>query len=577
MKKLGPGAVPFAALLALTAFFIFLPLQSSAENLSGRLSGEVRRMSSMPSSSLISRGDRYAASGHADSALVCYMIVCNRSSCDMSSSEKRDCAVAHLRAGKVYYSKGSYSDALSFYVKGLKTYESCKEKRKIGQFYNNIGIVYCIFTDYEKGLDYYRKGYSLCRKYGDKETERKLLINMTGVCTFIGDTREAYRYYRLYEQMARPSGAVDLFMSRFNLGLIISSEGKHLKALYVFRSLADFSVRKKMSPRYLCAAYQQIYKSYMSLNRVDSAFAYLRLCKFTAEKNNIVHEYVEVYKDYADLYEKAGDMALANILRARYLKYKDSIFNQREFDVVKNVQFRYEMEKINGEIAALHDREKDSRGTIRLQRILMLFGGVVLFVTAAFLVVVYRQKRCIDRSYSDLFAVNRNFIASHERMKNVMRELRDRLVKAEDGNGELRKHQGNDGGEAAKYRSSNLDEDRKAVLVEAIVNVMENTTEFCSPDFSLDKMAALVGSNTKYVSQAINDTFHKNFSNYVNEYRVHLACLRLADHKAYGNFTIKGIAESVGFKSYTVFVTVIRMGTGIMPILYQEKAKENVR
>lgn len=103
---------------------------------------------------------------------------------------------------------------------------------------------------------------------------------------------------------------------------------------------------------------------------------------------------------------------------------------------------------------------------------------------------------------------------------------------------------------------------------------MKNADEFTSPDFSLDRMAELVGSNSSYISQVINDTFKKNFSNYINEYRIRLACLRLSDTANWGNYTLKGIGESVGFRSYTTFVTVFRKITGLTPRLYQEKASK---
>ena len=81
------------------------------------------------------------------------------------------------------------------------------------------------------------------------------------------------------------------------------------------------------------------------------------------------------------------------------------------------------------------------------------------------------------------------------------------------------------------------------------------------------------GLNHKF-AQVINDTFKKNFSNYVNEYRIRLACIRLSDTANWGNYTLKGIGESVGFRSYTTFVTVFRKITGLTPRLYQEKASK---
>ena len=94
-----------------------------------------------------------------------------------------------------------------------------------------------------------------------------------------------------------------------------------------------------------------------------------------------------------------------------------------------------------------------------------------------------------------------------------------------------------------KYSSSNLDAVRLREIADAGSALMDEGQQFCNPDFNLDMLSGLVGSNNKYVSQAINETFGKNFSAYINEYRVNLACRRLADPQHYGNFTVKAIGE----------------------------------
>lgn len=103
---------------------------------------------------------------------------------------------------------------------------------------------------------------------------------------------------------------------------------------------------------------------------------------------------------------------------------------------------------------------------------------------------------------------------------------------------------------------------------------MENKYEICDCDFSLDKLATLIGSNSRYVSQIINDTYGKNFRTYINEYRIKEAQLRLMNTAVYGNYTIKAIAESVGYKSHANFIIIFKKITGIAPSMYQKMAME---
>ena len=45
------------------------------------------------------------------------------------------------------------------------------------------------------------------------------------------------------------------------------------------------------------------------------------------------------------------------------------------------------------------------------------------------------------------------------------------------------------------------------------------------------------------------------------------------DTNRYGNYTIKAIAESVGYKSPTNFISAFKNITGITPSVYQKIAK----
>lgn len=126
--------------------------------------------------------------------------------------------------------------------------------------------------------------------------------------------------------------------------------------------------------------------------------------------------------------------------------------------------------------------------------------------------------------------------------------------------------------DAVRHTASQLNDTQQKQLLKAIIEVMENSQEIFSTTFSIDKMAELVGSNRNYVSQVINEQLGKNFSNFVNEYRIQEACLRLNDTANYGQFTMRAIGESVGFKSYTTFVSVFRKLTGLTPAQYQKEA-----
>lgn len=86
-------------------------------------------------------------------------------------------------------------------------------------------------------------------------------------------------------------------------------------------------------------------------------------------------------------------------------------------------------------------------------------------------------------------------------------------------------------------------------------------------------LADLVGSNTKYVSYAINRCLGKSFPSMVNGYRVGEACRRLREEAGERTYTIESIAAECGFKSRTNFSTIFKKSTGLSPREYLQMAR----
>lgn len=116
--------------------------------------------------------------------------------------------------------------------------------------------------------------------------------------------------------------------------------------------------------------------------------------------------------------------------------------------------------------------------------------------------------------------------------------------------------------------------EKKQKLLGQINEVLNNVSSISDPDFSLQKLAEAVGSNTKYVSQVINEYYNKNFKTLLNEYRLREATRRLNDQEHYGNMTIQAIYEEVGYKNAVSFIRAFKRMYGITPSEYQKKVSE---
>jgi len=184
-------------------------------------------------------------------------------------------------------------------------------------------------------------------------------------------------------------------------------------------------------------------------------------------------------------------------------------------------------------------QERQSRMTL-----LAAVGLLIATVVVLFLIIVGRKNQQLNRRNQALYAKNQELLAA------------DRLLTQ-------RRHE------------RTLGQESMARLKDDILTVMENTDEVCSPEFNIDRLTHLVGSNQKYVSQTINDGFGCNFNTFLNKYRIREACRRLNDHDTYGRYTIDAMANSLGFKSRTTFTSAFKAYTGQTPSEYLRLARQS--
>lgn len=104
-----------------------------------------------------------------------------------------------------------------------------------------------------------------------------------------------------------------------------------------------------------------------------------------------------------------------------------------------------------------------------------------------------------------------------------------------------------------------------------ITNAVEKERLFLDKNLTVKYLAKYINSNEKYVSYAINKFNNKNFSNYINEFRVEFAKKALLSSE-YRNFTIEAISELSGFNSKSGFNSTFKKFTGKTPTQFQKSS-----
>ncbi|MDE6391706.1 MAG: helix-turn-helix domain-containing protein [Muribaculaceae bacterium] len=299
----------------------------------------------------------------------------------------------------------------------------------------------------------------------------------------------------------------------------------------------------------------ELYEYYSSGGNLDSMLFWLDDYTRLAETFRAPEMMADVNKGYWKAYTLKGDRENALKAYNAYFSIVDSIYNPAGFQALNS---RYNEENLN----RTNDRMMRLELTVSRQKII-LSAIVAAIAVAALIWLLWRRARMSQR---------RIFFLNREIARQEAASVSDPVARTPDTDDppipNADTEQPGDPSASDRTRHSELMRSVNAVLADPAV--------YCDPEFSITVLARLVGSNSKYVSQAINDSTGMNFRSFINSLRIKVARSRLAGNGEYASMTIQAISESVGFRSTSNFVLAFKKVMGITPSAYQKLAKNSI-
>lgn len=108
--------------------------------------------------------------------------------------------------------------------------------------------------------------------------------------------------------------------------------------------------------------------------------------------------------------------------------------------------------------------------------------------------------------------------------------------------------------------------------MERVNAFMNDNKPYKNADLSVSDLAEMLGTKPHVLSKIINDSYHKNFRDFVNTYRIE-EFIRLAHTKEFKRYTFLALAQEVGFNSKSTFNLAFKKLTNQSPREYF-KSKE---
>ena len=520
---------------------------------------------------LDAKGASFLDKGNIDSALICYTMVMNNYKPDMDSYHKDVCCRAFNNAGYLFfYYRNDYSSSYSCLLKALDIAEESGNAGILPCIYLNMGNIYINYNDTHASDSLYRKAFHASVKAHDYEIMITTLSNLTISAMSRNETQSVAEEIAVFRHQQVPKREMRAYINDVCKAADRLLRGDNDGAIH-YLGEARQKVDTKYTPeRYTVGCDMLIATLLTRSGRHQQAIEVLRHIEKSTDGVALDLQ-SEACGMMSDVYGKLNMSDSAMAYHSRQLALSDSLLRKQQYGLIRDMKGTYEIRKLDEQIRQMDQKRRNAIIVLVLSTAIGL-----VFVLLAF--AVYRKNKKLKSSNRELYLRNEEMMnyGDSERRQRAVYEKKLEEYEAQIASLQKRIDQAKEEEEntPAKYAGSALDDYAKQKLLSKIGQVLESVETVSDTDFSLNMLSKMIGSNSRYVSQVINETYGKNFNALLGETRVKQACLRLRDDATYGHMTIEAIALDLGFKSRSNFVTVFKRVTGLTPSEYKKIGKE---
>ena len=459
-----------------------------------------------------------------------------------SNDTKSACVVTIIKA-KAYVLDGENQQAINFYDKAIIIAQEYEYKRlEIIATSTYMILLSQIEGQLDRALDLSSDLLDVLDRSPEKNTKThvQILTSVNDVFLESEQYDKVISYVdkgiQIADSLGYKKGLTDLYIKK---GIALyykqaSKESQHflIKAKNLIEKNAlENDFHQKVRVHYFLA------KHHYDENLYDEAIHYL-----TEIINNIKDEdtnklpVIQSYRLLANCHRKKGDNDKAWHYNEEYIELKETY--QKNENKTSNRIFERESNTLEIEVQKERQRANLEQKYKRYTQIGLLIVFVLLIV------VVF------------------NFFQKQKKNKTLFNNLIDQIDELES------QHKHKEFQEKKKIVTGiSIDDDKVNAVLKGLAK-LEKQEYFLRSDCNLRAIAKKTKTNATYLSKIINTHKDKNFNEYMNDLRIDYALRRLKHDKRFRSFSVKSIAEEIGYKSDKSFTKHFKSKTGINPSYY---------
>ncbi len=457
--------------------------------------------------------------------------------CDSAISETKflrkqlSLADVYLSKGNAIVYLGDNKKALLNYLNALDIAKKLKSLEYEALANGNIAKIKRRMGFYEEALSIYKNNVRLAEE-NDFKSKMILINSYMGVGgTFLRlkqpDSTLNYSEKGLQKSLAiNDLEGVSYFY--IDIGIAYFIKGNFEIAI-AYLQKAEKITKGLNNQNRLTEIYYYIGKSYFELENYEDAISFLKKVETIVDEKNTKKgvtfnppELLGTYSALSKAFERINKRDLYLEYTSKYLQLRDTNEGQ-DIEVIKEL---YETaQKENNTLTSLTSKLKSSLIYVILFSVFVV--GLCAYLLFKFLKAKKQNKIIFEK------------LVSKVNTRKVERQTPEFNI-----------------------------EDKKVAAILERLDKLEASLFFLNSNCTLQSLAKKVKTNTNYLSKIINKYKQKKFYEYLNDLRIQYVLKRLNEDPKFRKYSIKHIAEEIGYKSTNSFTKYFKASTKLYPSYY---------
>lgn len=438
-----------------------------------------------------------------------------------------------------YYKKRKFSKSLDVLLEGLNVATKNNKPYYINDFNFTVGLIKSERLEQEKdALTIFRTVYQYYDKKDDKENEKdeyfSSLFALADINRKLGINDSATFYNTLGFKNAQKLG--DTFFTNYfsyNEGLNQSYVGNSEIAIDSLLHTLEF-LKEQGDIANLGLAHYYLGKSYLATQNLNKSLFHFTKMDSIFQTDHIFNIEQRAGFEYLVNFHKSKGDKIKQLEAIETLVKLDSIYMNQYKGIRDLMDLRFDRLSLLKErdtlLDTLNEQKLKSKKTIYFSAVI----GVLLLSST---LVYYKKQRTYKLRFNEIMSTGHVEEAAKEFDNTEEIGVPDKIVEQ----------------------------------ILANLSMFEKEEGYLNPKMNTHILAEILGTNSKYLSKVINQHKGQSIIVYINNLRIDYAVKRLKEDSQFRNYTIKAIAEEVGFNNPNSFSSAFEKRTKLKPSYFVKR------